>query len=133
MIFVLDACAMIAYLHGERGGEVVNELLHDASAECVAHAVNLCEVYYDFVRRADERTAWAAVSDLLRAGVAERTEMDREFWRAVGRLKSLGRISLADCFGIALAGHLRGELVTADRHEMERLAPLELCALRFIR
>jgi PIN domain nuclease of toxin-antitoxin system len=59
---VFDACAMIAYLRGEPGTDVVREILHDPANHCFAHAINLCEVYYDFVRTADIKTARAAIS-----------------------------------------------------------------------
>jgi hypothetical protein len=38
---VLDACAMVAYTEGERGGSVVAALLSDPAAVCYAHSVNL--------------------------------------------------------------------------------------------
>ncbi len=44
MIYVLDACAMIAYLRGEEGGSEVDKLLVEPGARCVAHSVNLCEL-----------------------------------------------------------------------------------------
>jgi len=47
MPFVLDACAMIAYLQGEKGSSLVRQLLLDE--DCMAHAVNLCEVFYDYL------------------------------------------------------------------------------------
>jgi hypothetical protein len=43
MICILDACAMIAFLRAEPGGEVVRDLLNDPSNRCFAHAINLCE------------------------------------------------------------------------------------------
>ena len=44
MTFVLDACAIIAYLRDEEGADVVESALLGDDA-CVAHAVNVCEVY----------------------------------------------------------------------------------------
>ena len=44
MIYVLDACAMLAYLRNETGADVVENALLDANSQCVAHAINLCEV-----------------------------------------------------------------------------------------
>ena len=52
---VLDASAMLAYLGGEAGGEIVAALLADPNTECYAHAFNLCEVYYGYVRTTDKR------------------------------------------------------------------------------
>lgn len=50
MANVLDACAMIAYLRDEPGADRVEALLLDKNNLCVAHAVNVCEVFYDFIR-----------------------------------------------------------------------------------
>ena len=53
MIFVLDASAMIAFLRGEPGADAVAEILLDSESQCHAHALNLCEVFYDFERAAN--------------------------------------------------------------------------------
>ena len=70
MIYVIDASAMIAYLRAEPGGQVVRDLLQDTAHQCLAHAINFCEVYYDFYRADGEQLAGAAVRDLWRAGIA---------------------------------------------------------------
>ena len=46
----IDASGMIAYLRAEPGGEKVRALLASPGGECFAHVLNLCEVYYDFMR-----------------------------------------------------------------------------------
>ncbi|SIO65728.1 hypothetical protein SAMN05444166_7809 [Singulisphaera sp. GP187] len=76
---ILDACAMIAYLQGHPGGTVVEAILTDAVATAYAHSINLCEVYYHFLRLSDEGTASQAVDDLLESGVIERQDMSRAF------------------------------------------------------
>jgi uncharacterized protein with PIN domain len=82
---VLDASAMLAYLKGEAGAPLVDALLKNPAEPCYAHAINLCEVYYDFIRRSDERTAREAIADLLADGVIERKDMSRRFWLGVGQ------------------------------------------------
>jgi PIN domain nuclease of toxin-antitoxin system len=130
---ILDACALIAYLQGELGGHVIEALLKDDTSACFAHAINLCEVYYHVLRQSDEATSIAAIDSLLAAGIEERTDFDRPFWTAVGKLKTRGRIALADCFCIALAQRLGGQLVTSDHGEYDPLVPLGLCPIFFIR
>src|SRR5579871_638320 len=49
------------------------------SESSYAHALNLCEVYYDLFRASNRDTAEAAISDLLGLGIEERTDMDAEF------------------------------------------------------
>lgn len=57
MIFVLDACAMIAWLRDEPGADVVDGYVRNVNAQGLAHAINLCEVYYDARRNAGETHA----------------------------------------------------------------------------
>jgi PIN domain nuclease of toxin-antitoxin system len=134
MNFVLDACAMIAYLRGEPGADVVRSILHDPTNTCYAHAVNLCEVYYDFLRAADAKTAKAALRDLNGVGIHTRRDMSSRFWTAVGDLKgTIRRISLADCFAVQLSRTLKCEVVTSDHHEFGPLVALGVCRVRFIR
>jgi PIN domain nuclease of toxin-antitoxin system len=121
---VLDACAMIAYLRGEPGGNVVDGLLNTSSDTCYAHAINLLEVYYDFIRKHDEPTARQALQDLAADGVVTRRDMSQPFLLQVGQLKARGRISLPDCFCIVLAQSLAGQVVTSDHHEFDALVPL---------
>jgi PIN domain nuclease of toxin-antitoxin system len=64
MIYVLDACAMIALLLREPGEEVVWAHLLDKDATCFAHSLNLCEVFYDFYRVSGEAAAAEAIEDL---------------------------------------------------------------------
>ena len=49
MIFVLDASVMIAFPRDEPGADAVEEALLDSGSQCYAHALNLCEVFYDFI------------------------------------------------------------------------------------
>lgn len=124
---------MIAYLKGEPGAPVVDAMLRDTQRECFAHSINLCEVYYDALRAFDQATAVQAINDLFDAGVVERDEMDGDLWREAGRIKSRGRISIADAFCAALAQRVGGEAVTSDRREFEPLAAAGVCDVLFIR
>jgi predicted nucleic acid-binding protein len=131
--YALDASAMVAYLNGEPGDTVVDGLLQGSDASCYAHAVNLCEVYYGYLRSSDERTARQVIADLYATGVNARRDLSEAFWFDVGRLKARGKISLADCFSIALARAISGQVVTSDHGEFDPLVPLGTCPIRFIR
>ncbi|MGI8637616.1 MAG: PIN domain-containing protein [Segetibacter sp.] len=59
-VFVLDACALIAYLRNEEGREKLLNLFdtaNDSEIKVVMHAANFAEVYYDFWRVSDKTTA----------------------------------------------------------------------------
>jgi len=129
---VLDACALIAFLRGEPGSEIVAR--HLIEGNCLAHAVNLCEVYYDCIRVDGEAKAEALVRDLLEVGLTGRTDMDESFWKDVGKLKAgIVRISLADCFAIALARRLDMPVLTSDHHDFDPILANGICAVEFIR
>jgi PIN domain nuclease of toxin-antitoxin system len=134
MDHVLDACAMIAFLRGEPGADAVAGLLSNPEHVCYAHAINLCEVFYDFVRASDLRTARSALRDLSRVGVRSRRDLSRRFWQRVGELKgTIRRLSLADCFAIALAESLKAPVVTSDHAEFDPLVARSMCRVVFIR
>ncbi len=112
----------------------MSEALSGSDDQCVAHVLNLCEVFYDFHRASGQDVALDAVRDLARIGVAESAEMSTEFWQAAGAIKAIHRrVSLADCFAIALANRLGATILTADHHEFDALAGRGVCAVEFIR
>jgi PIN domain nuclease of toxin-antitoxin system len=133
VIYVLDACAMIAFLKGEEGADVVENALLDQDSQCMAHAINLCEVFYDFQRAGGESAAADAIADMRTLGLVERDDFDEPFWRAAGKLKAQGGISLADCFAITLTSRVGGTLLTSDHHEMDTIAAAGICPIIFIR
>jgi PIN domain nuclease of toxin-antitoxin system len=134
MIFILDACAMIAWLRNEPGADVVDAAVRDVNSQCLAHAINLCEVFYDAYRNAGESHALSVLSDLRTVGVIERNDFDRAFWQETGRLKAVHRkVSLADCCAIALTTRAGGALLTSDHGELDPIAAAGVCPVTFIR
>ena len=131
---VFDASALIAMLKRERGHEVARSLLYDRSTTRIIHAVNLCEVYYHFLRAADAQRAGHALRRFQQAGLETRSDLDPRFWKAVARVKAdIQRVSLGDSFVIALAQEVGGEVVTADHGEFDLVAARGTCPVRFIR
>ncbi len=158
MSLVFDSSALLALLKGEPGSDFVRELLEDADVPKLAHAVNLCEVFYDFLARgaaetasaetasaetasaetASAETASEAISDLFSLGIEERGDSDGPFWRDVATViatqrRSGHRLALGDAWGVALARRLDADFVTADRGELEAVAAAGLCRVTFIR
>jgi len=132
--FVIDASSLIAFLRHEPGAEIVWQILRDKTNICYVHVVNLCEVFYDFRRQYGEDTAQQTIELFLSLGLITRDDIDFDFWQQVGRYKSdLRRISLADCFCMALAQRIEGSVVTADHHEFNAVADQGIVSVRFIR
>jgi len=111
----VDASALIAYFKGEQGHERVAALLVDERNNMAIHAVNLCEVYYGYLRsdgleKANE--VWERATKLL--GVVE--TMDEGFIKRVGRWKVNAGLGLGDSFVAACAEEHAAILVTTDPH-----------------
>jgi predicted nucleic acid-binding protein len=74
------------------------------------------------------------LADLRRLGVVENTRMNADFWQDAAILKSVHRrISIADCFAVALTWQPGATLIASDRREFEPLTEKRVCSVRFIR
>ena len=84
MSTVIDASALIAFLRDEPGADVVENVL-SAPENCYAHALNLCEVYYDFFRASNQDAAPAQQgrgrSRILSAGSLRIGSFEGSRWR----------------------------------------------------
>jgi uncharacterized protein with PIN domain len=133
-VFVFDACAVIALLDNEPGAAVVEALLADENNRCVIHFLNVCEVFYHVFRRADQERAGKLVDILESYGFELADALRPTLWQEAGQLKAVWRrVSLVDCFAVALTIEQGATLVTSDHHELDPLAQANLCPFRFIR
>jgi PIN domain nuclease of toxin-antitoxin system len=121
-VVVLDACAVIALQRGEEGADQVKARLADPQVEVIVHAINLCEVYYDAVRRDSSVQLGDLWNDLQSLGITVEMQFPRDVVERAGKLKAhWRRISLADCVALALAEWRGGRLLTTDHHELDPL------------
>lgn len=134
MKVILDACAVIALVKDEAVAEIVEEYLLGNDYECMIHSVNLCEVYYGFLRSDGEEFTKEIINKLQNSNVSFRSDLTMDFWQQLARYKaSIRRLSWADCFALTLANREQGLLVTSDRKEFGPVVPLNICAIHFIR
>jgi len=132
-VYVFDACAVIAFLHAEPGAQEVAALLKPGRRR-ILHVLNLCEVYYDMVRRERVEDARSLEGILGGLGIEIDSGLPTSLWQEAGDLKArLRRLSLADCFAMALTLRENGTLVTSDHHEFDPVAAAGLCPIHFIR
>lgn len=133
-VYVFDACAVIALLDNEPGALVVEALLEQEGCRCIVHVLNVCEVYYHISRRAGEERA-AKLTDVLKSyGFKLEDSLATALWQKAGQIKAEWRkVSLSDCFALALTIQENATLVTSDHHELDSLALAGLCSFRFIR
>ncbi len=135
MRYILDACAIIAFLSDEDGADVVEGLLRRAEAgeiELLMHYINLGEVYYHVFRNDGEDEAnnvYALITQLP----IRFLNIREDILLMAGKVKATQRVSYADAFAIAVSLVEDGILVTADHHEIEPLEAQDLIAVEWIR
>ncbi|MFQ5790397.1 MAG: PIN domain-containing protein [Acidobacteriota bacterium] len=118
---IVDASALIAYFKGEDGHDRFAELLKDEQHVLAMHIVNLCEVYYGYLRsdaleKAEE--AWTKANAIL----AIIQNLDAQFVKRVGRWKVDHNLGLADSFAAVTAEENGCPLVTTDHNDFEEVA-----------
>ena len=123
---------MIALLQKEPGAEQVAALLEEEH-RCLLHSIQACEIFYDRLRRGLTGGGDSLESMLTAVGFEIVTET-RDLWPAAGRLKAeLRRVSLADCFALALTLREGGTLVSTDHHELDPVQAAGVCPIHFVR
>ncbi len=129
-IVVLDACALIAFLNGEDGADVVTQVFLEISQVEIA-AINVLEIAYDAVRRSGVASAAIRVMEIINAlPVKIRWDLDPSLIAAAATFKTRFRISIADSVALAFAQQKQAPLVTCDHHEFD---PIEAAgASRFV-
>ncbi|MEL7034142.1 MAG: type II toxin-antitoxin system VapC family toxin [Cyanobacteria bacterium J06592_8] len=86
------------------------------------------------MRSGGEDFAEEVIQDLRSINVTIRDDLGIDFWQQAGKYKgTIKRISLADCFALALANREPGILITSDRKEFEPITSLNICQIDFIR
>lgn len=134
MKIILDACAVIALVKDEAGADIVEQYLLNSRNQCMIHNVNLCEVYYGFLRSEGEEFTKKIIDRIQKSNVIFRDDLSINFWQQLATYKAtITRISLADCFALTLTNRENGLLVTSDRKEFEPVVPLNICNIKFIR
>ena len=107
---VFDASALLAFLRGELGGEVVQRSLHDGGR---ISAANWSEVAQ---KVAADPTAWPIAQDVLLSFDLTIEPVTREDAEAAAALwPTASHLSLADRLCLALGTRFDADVLTADR------------------
>ena len=113
---VLDSYAVLAYLFRERGYEAVVALLEKAAESgrnVFIAAPNWAEVRYQ-VQRKKSSAKWDEIRDKLLALPIEVVAATQELAEVAGSIKADRKMSLADCFAVALAKAHKAEVHTGN-------------------
>lgn len=113
---VLDSFALIAFLRGEAGHDIVAALLERAGERDIpVHMteVNYAEVKYMIIRK-DGGAHWDEIARDLPTLPIEFHPITRDLADSAADFKARHRLSLADAFAAALAKQKKAALVTGD-------------------
>jgi predicted nucleic acid-binding protein len=117
VIYVLDACALIAVFNAEPGAEKIRNLLWEATNGEISvyiSPVNLLEVYYDRIKVENLEKADAILQWIYSSAIEVLETIPAALIREAARFKTVYDMSLADTFSCATASWLSATLVTAD-------------------
>lgn len=117
--YILDACALIAYLREEEGNDKLRVLLRESKNRFLIHAVNLGEVYYNSLRVSGEEKAKTLFEDIKRLPINVIWTLDIPFIELAGKYKTSFKMSYADSFVLALAEREKGTVISTDHHEFD--------------
>jgi len=135
-LYILDACALIAFLQKETGWEQVKDILLQAHEKTVflhMHNFNLLEVYYDMYRNIGKEKADEELAMIRLLPITFNITLNDDIFLEAGRLKATYKISLADAIVLALANITKGILLTADHHEFDVIEGKESIKFFWIR
>jgi predicted nucleic acid-binding protein len=136
VVYVLDACAMLAVLSEEAGADKVVEIYKKAAsgeAVLIMHKLNLLEVYYGLFREYGREHADKFLEEVRQSPIAIDHEITDETFAEAGRLKASYKISLADSIALGEASVLGGAILTADHHEFDVVEKNEKIQFQWIR
>jgi len=121
--YILDACAVLAFLDGEEGAIVVRRLLDQARNNEITltmNAANLIEVYYDRIRVAGTEKADAIIQNIYDTFPISIIEtLNPVIVHEAAYLKAIGKMSFADTILVATASYTDATIVTCDHAELE--------------
>jgi predicted nucleic acid-binding protein len=113
---VLDSYAVLVFLFQEKGHEKVLDLFEraaQADKSLLIAAPNWAEVRY-IVERKVGAARWHEARHKLLGLPMEIVSADQSLAELAGEIKAVKKMSLADCFGAALAKQKKADFYTGD-------------------
>ncbi|MBS3943385.1 MAG: type II toxin-antitoxin system VapC family toxin [Dethiobacter sp.] len=134
--YILDACALTAFLYDEQGADKVQSVLEDAQSgkvEVFMHKMNILEVYYNILRSEGEEKAQLFYTQANELPITVIDSISDALFMEAGRLKASYKMSLADSIAVAEAATRRAALLTSDHHEFDLVEDKEDIIFAWIR
>jgi len=120
--YVLDACALFAFIYKETGFDAVRSILKqaaDGDADVFMNKLNLFEVFYGIRRAEGLQTAEGVYSTIMKLPIQIINGISDEVFLEASRIKSSYKMSLADSIALGETSMMDASLITADHHEFD--------------
>ena len=120
--YILDACALIAFMKRELGFEIVRNILIDASdhkTSVYMNKLNLLEVFYGIRRAEGLAQAENVYNKVSRLPIAIIDGISDDVFLEASRIKSMYKMSLAESIALGEASVMGASLITLDHHEFD--------------
>jgi len=134
--YVLDSCALLAYIYDEIGANVVESVLEQADEGDVAiymNKLNLFEAYYDIMRSRGFNQAESFYDMILMLPINIINGISDAVFREAGRIKLQYKMSLADSIALGETSVLEAAILTCDHHEFDPVENNESIKFTWIR
>ena len=136
MRYIIDACALLAFLNDEEGADKIEYLLNQSAVTDISISmsiINLLEVYYGELRDKGADVAQIVLDIVQHYSIKIINTVSEQIFREAARLKAAYKMSLADCIGLATAIEHSGQFVSSDHHELEAAAGNESAPIFWFR
>ena len=128
MIYIFDACALIALFKREKGADKVRALLNEAldkQSVIYMHTINLIEVHYGFYRIMGKEKSNLILEQIYTMPIHFIDVIDEKIFSETSRLKAQYTIPLGDSIGLTTAIKMQGTFVTADYSDFGKMEKTE--------
>jgi len=118
--YVLDACALIAFINKETGFDNINSLMNkavDKKILLMMNQVNLFEVYYRVIKAYGKNTANGVLELVRKLPINIICGLSHNVMEEAGRMKMTYNMSIGDSIAAAESMVANGMLVTSDHKD----------------
>jgi len=134
--YILDSCALLAYVYRENGNDVVKSVLKQADEGSIMlymNKINLFEAYYDISRSEGLQQAEDFYKMILASSIHIIDGISDAVFREARRIKLSYRMSLADSIALGEASVQEASILTSDHHEFDPVEQNESIKFAWIR
>jgi uncharacterized protein len=119
--YVLDACALLAFLKDEDGADIIENLFRESYdiENIFLHKLNLLEIYYGILKYDGIVKADEMMQLIIELPIIIIDKINKNIFKKAGYYKANYRISLADAIALGTASEKKAKLITSDHHEFD--------------